>query len=105
VTGGAPPVDAGAGRRAGAYDSATSKTHRELPPSIDALSVASTGRPKTRSNDSFWYPTEQLQENGGVRLLSTSGQPHSPSATVTVMMPFSLSHEKSVPQLFLAVAT
>ena len=82
----------------------TSKTHRLLPPSFDSLSVALTGRPKTFSNDSFWYPTEQLQKKGGVRLLSTSGQLHSPSATATVMIPFSLSHENSVPQFFLAVA-
>jgi hypothetical protein len=38
-----------------------------LPPSVDALSVASTGRPKTFSHDSFWCPTEQLQKHGGVR--------------------------------------
>ena len=90
--------------RARGYASVTSKTHRVLPPSFDSLSVALTGRPKTFSNDSFWYPTEQLQKKGSVRLLSTSGQLHSPSATATVMMPFSLSHENSVPQFFLAVA-
>jgi hypothetical protein len=82
----------------------TSKAHRGLPLSFDALSTASTGLPKTVSRASFWYPTEQLHQKAGVRLASTRGQPHSPSATATLMIRFSFSHEKSVPQFFLAVA-
>ena len=82
----------------------TSKTHQGLQPGLDARSTAWTRRPETVSNDSFWYPTEQLHQSGGVRFGSTSGQPHSPSATATVTTPFSLSQANSVPQLLLAVA-